>query len=149
MLRFRNYWIYSAGLAIAWAVVLILARTIRGKRERADHPVGLFRLLYRLGVDDDCPIRLSAAKALGVEPPPGVIPSIDPPCGPLANDTQRAARVTSVVFLSKSWPKGSLPLLSDRKPPLAARTALQTGSTVRTGNPEGVSNCESYCRTYQ
>ena len=24
MLRFRNYWIYSAGLAIAWAVVLIL-----------------------------------------------------------------------------------------------------------------------------
>ena len=30
MLRFRNYWIYSAGLAIAWAVVLILARTIRG-----------------------------------------------------------------------------------------------------------------------
>ena len=31
MLRFRNYWIYSAGSAIAWAVVLILARTIRGK----------------------------------------------------------------------------------------------------------------------
>jgi len=30
MLRFRNYWIYSAGLAIVWAVVLILARTIRG-----------------------------------------------------------------------------------------------------------------------
>jgi len=30
MLRFRNYWIYSAGLAIAWAVVLILALTIRG-----------------------------------------------------------------------------------------------------------------------
>jgi hypothetical protein len=30
MLRFRNYWIYSAGLAIAWAVVLILARTIGG-----------------------------------------------------------------------------------------------------------------------
>ena len=28
MLRFRNYWIYSAGLAIAWAVVLILALTI-------------------------------------------------------------------------------------------------------------------------
>ena len=34
MLRFRNYWIYSAGLAIAWAVVLILALTIGG-RERA------------------------------------------------------------------------------------------------------------------
>jgi len=30
MLRRRNYWIYSAGLAIAWAVVLILTRTIRG-----------------------------------------------------------------------------------------------------------------------
>jgi len=30
MLRFRNYWIYSAGLAIAWAVVLILTLTIRG-----------------------------------------------------------------------------------------------------------------------
>ena len=30
MLRFRNYWIYSAGLAIVWAIVLILARTIRG-----------------------------------------------------------------------------------------------------------------------
>jgi hypothetical protein len=30
MLRFRNYWIYSAGLAIVWALVLILARTIRG-----------------------------------------------------------------------------------------------------------------------
>src|SRR5260370_38067154 len=30
MLRFRNFWIYSAGLAIAWAVVLILTRTIRG-----------------------------------------------------------------------------------------------------------------------
>ena len=30
MLRFRNYWTYSVGLAIAWAVVLILVRTIRG-----------------------------------------------------------------------------------------------------------------------
>jgi uncharacterized membrane protein YedE/YeeE len=30
MPRFRNYWIYSIGLAIAWAVVLILALTIRG-----------------------------------------------------------------------------------------------------------------------
>jgi hypothetical protein len=34
MLRFRNFWIYSAGLAIVWAVVLILALTIRGS-ERA------------------------------------------------------------------------------------------------------------------
>lgn len=30
LLRFRNYWIYSAGCAIAWAVVLVLAWTIRG-----------------------------------------------------------------------------------------------------------------------
>lgn len=30
MLRFRNFWIYSAGLAIAWAVALILIRMIRG-----------------------------------------------------------------------------------------------------------------------
>ena len=30
MLRFRNYWTYSAGLAIAWAVALILVQTIRG-----------------------------------------------------------------------------------------------------------------------
>src|SRR5260370_31755468 len=71
----------------------------RGQRESADHPVGLSRLLYRLGVDDDCPIRLSTAKALGVEPPSGVISSIDPPCGPLADDTKRAARATSVDFL--------------------------------------------------
>src|SRR2546423_1395608 len=54
----------------------------RGERARADYPVSLFRLLYRLGVDDDCPLRLSAAKALGVEPPPAVISSIDPPCVP-------------------------------------------------------------------
>ena len=64
MLRKRNYWTYSAGLAIAWAVVLILARTIRGSEDVADLPVGLWRLLYRLGVDDDCPICLSTAKAL-------------------------------------------------------------------------------------
>lgn len=30
MLRFRNYWIYSTGLAIAWAVVFILVGAIRG-----------------------------------------------------------------------------------------------------------------------
>jgi hypothetical protein len=30
MLRFRNYWIYSAGLAVVWAIVLILALTIKG-----------------------------------------------------------------------------------------------------------------------
>ena len=31
MRRCRNYWCYSAGSAIAWAVVFILMRTIRGK----------------------------------------------------------------------------------------------------------------------
>src|SRR6266581_3573060 len=67
----------------------------RGQRESAGLPAGLFRLLYRLGVDDDCPLRLSAAEALGGEPPPGMISSIDSPCGPRASDTQRAARPTS------------------------------------------------------
>ena len=41
MLRFRNYWIYIAGLAIAWAVVLILALTIGG-RERAQTTLVVF-----------------------------------------------------------------------------------------------------------
>ncbi len=45
------------------------------QRGRADHPVGLFRLRYRLDIDDDCPLRLSAAKALGVEPQSGVTSS--------------------------------------------------------------------------
>ena len=78
----------------------------RGHGARADHPIGLFRLLYRLGVDDDCSIRLSAAKALGVEPPPGVISSIDLPCGPRASDTQRVARATSVDFLEQVVAEG-------------------------------------------
>lgn len=30
MLRYRNYWTYSAGLAIAWAVALLLALAIGG-----------------------------------------------------------------------------------------------------------------------
>ncbi len=30
MLRTRNYWRYSVGLAIAWAVVLVLTLIIRG-----------------------------------------------------------------------------------------------------------------------
>ena len=38
-----------------------------GQAGRAAHPVGLFRLLYLLGIDNDCPIRLSAAKALGIK----------------------------------------------------------------------------------
>ncbi|HWE89295.1 MAG TPA: hypothetical protein VG317_07505 [Pseudonocardiaceae bacterium] len=29
--RLRNYWIYSLGLAVAWAIVLTLTYTIRGK----------------------------------------------------------------------------------------------------------------------
>jgi hypothetical protein len=43
-----------------------------GQRGRAAHPVDFFRLRDRLGVDDDCPLRLSAAKALGSETPPSV-----------------------------------------------------------------------------
>lgn len=31
MLRLRNYWIYSTGLAVAWAVVLLLVMSIRGR----------------------------------------------------------------------------------------------------------------------
>jgi hypothetical protein len=31
MLRFRNYWVYSAGLAIAWMVVLLLTLAVGGK----------------------------------------------------------------------------------------------------------------------
>ena len=38
-----------------------------GQAGRAAHPVGLFGLLYLLGIDNDCPIRLSAAKALGIK----------------------------------------------------------------------------------
>jgi hypothetical protein len=30
MLRARNFWTYSASLAITWAIVLILVRLIRG-----------------------------------------------------------------------------------------------------------------------
>jgi hypothetical protein len=73
----------------------------QGQGERVASPVSLFRLLYRLGVDDDCPIHLSAAKALGVEPPPGVIPSIDPLCGSLADDTQQRPPVSG-AFQTKN-----------------------------------------------
>jgi len=31
MFGFRNYWIYSAGLAVAWAVALMLTLRIRGQ----------------------------------------------------------------------------------------------------------------------
>src|SRR5438067_3093884 len=37
-----------------------------GQGEHAALPVDLFRLLYLLGIDNDCPIHLSAAKALEV-----------------------------------------------------------------------------------
>lgn len=30
MFRFRNYWVYSVGLAIVWVIVLLLAFSIRG-----------------------------------------------------------------------------------------------------------------------
>ncbi len=30
MFWYRNYWVYSAGLAIAWAVALLLVRTVGG-----------------------------------------------------------------------------------------------------------------------
>jgi hypothetical protein len=33
MPRYRNYWVYSIGLAIAWVVVLLLARTIGGPQK--------------------------------------------------------------------------------------------------------------------
>ena len=47
MLRFRNFWIYSAGLAIVWAVVLILTLAIRGKE--STQPVLLVFLGYCIG----------------------------------------------------------------------------------------------------
>jgi hypothetical protein len=61
MLRFRNYWIYSASLAIAWAVVLILTLTIRG-RESAQ-----FLLLVFFGF---CIGWVSTTIARYVYPPP-------------------------------------------------------------------------------
>jgi hypothetical protein len=30
MHRYRNYWVYSAGLLVAWAAVLLLASALRG-----------------------------------------------------------------------------------------------------------------------
>jgi hypothetical protein len=30
MLRYRNYWIYSAGLAIVWIIVLALTQAVGG-----------------------------------------------------------------------------------------------------------------------
>ena len=41
MNRFRNYWIYSAGLAIAWVIVLLLALTVGGT-DKAQTPLLVF-----------------------------------------------------------------------------------------------------------
>ena len=61
MLRFRNYWIYSAGLAVAWAIVLMLAWMIVGS-ERAQ-----ITLLVFLGF---CIGWVSTTIARYVYPPP-------------------------------------------------------------------------------
>ena len=61
MLRFRNYWIYSAGLAIAWAVVLLLTLVIRGTQSAQT------LLLVFLGF---CICWVSATIARYVYPPP-------------------------------------------------------------------------------
>ena len=61
MLRFRNYWTYSAGLAVAWAIVLILSLMIGGS-ERAQ-----VTLLVFLGF---CIGWVSTTIARYVYPPP-------------------------------------------------------------------------------
>lgn len=45
-MRFRNYWVYSIGLAVAWAIVLILAFSIRGA---AAQPMLLVFLGFAIG----------------------------------------------------------------------------------------------------
>ena len=61
MSRYRNYWIYSAGLAIAWAIVLFLVLMIKGS-ERAQ----TFLLVF-LGF---CICWVSTTIARYVYPPP-------------------------------------------------------------------------------
>jgi hypothetical protein len=61
MLRFRNYWIYSAGLAIAWAVVLLLTLVIGGTQSAQS------LLLVFFGF---CICWVSATIARYVYPPP-------------------------------------------------------------------------------
>lgn len=61
MLRGRNYWRYSAGCAIAWALVLILTRIIRG-REGAQTSLLVF--------SGWCICWVSATIARYVYPPP-------------------------------------------------------------------------------
>ncbi len=33
MSRYRNYWVYSIGLAIAWAIALLLVRVVGGENK--------------------------------------------------------------------------------------------------------------------
>ena len=61
MPRCRNYWCYSAGLAIAWAVVLLLTLVIRGTQSTQT------LLLVFLGF---CICWVSATIARYVYPPP-------------------------------------------------------------------------------
>ena len=70
MSRFRNYWIYSAALAVVWAILLILVFALRGPARRANFSVDLHRLLPRLGEHNDRAIHLPVAQALGRGPKP-------------------------------------------------------------------------------
>lgn len=49
MTRFRNYWAYSIGLAVAWAVVLTLALAIRGATGVQVFLLIVRGLLHRVG----------------------------------------------------------------------------------------------------
>lgn len=46
MSRFRNYWAYSVGLAIAWAVVLVIVRVFGGRKKAQN----LLFVLYGFGI---------------------------------------------------------------------------------------------------
>lgn len=61
MSRFRNYWIYSIGLAVAWTITLTLVLTIRG-------PEGLWAYLLVFG--GFCIGWVSTTIARFVYPPP-------------------------------------------------------------------------------
>ncbi len=52
---YRNYWVYSAGLAIAWAVVLLLVLTVGGTAK-----VQITLLLFLAFVLSGCPRPLHA-----------------------------------------------------------------------------------------
>ena len=61
MPRYRNYWIYSAGLVIAWAIVLFLVLMIKGSESAQT------TLLVFLGF---CICWVSGTIARYVYPPP-------------------------------------------------------------------------------